>query len=145
MNTEIKQAIIDEDILKCWPAIKVLRPHLVIDGFTDMVSKMQKDGYFLAFIEIGGLAVSVIGYRFLTMLYNGKQIYIDDLVTLEDYRGRGFARMLIDYVTELGKEKGIDCVTLDSGPSRHAAHRLYLNLGFNIVSYHFEKKLKHLN
>lgn len=75
------------------------------------------------------------------MLFNGKQIYIDDLTTSEDGRGKGYGSALLDFVIDLAISKGYDCVSLDSGPSRHTAHRLYLNKGFQINSLHFVKDL----
>ncbi|MFC0184803.1 Acetyltransferase (GNAT) family protein [Pseudarcicella hirudinis] len=130
-----------EDILKCWEVLHLLRPHLKEADFADKVMEMFSEGYQIAFIEENEKAVAAIGFRYLQMLYNGKQIYIDDLSTVEEARGKGFAGKLLDYVVNLAKEKGCQCVTLDSGPARHTAHRLYLNKGFNIDSYHFSKKI----
>ena len=104
--------------------------------------EMFSEGYQMAYIEVNYQAVSAIGYRYLQMLHNGKQIYIDDLTTLPGERGKGYASRLLDYVIRIAKENSYDCVTLDSGPHRHEAHRLYLNKGFIIGSYHFTKPLK---
>jgi GNAT superfamily N-acetyltransferase len=75
-------------------------------------------------------------------LYNGKHIYIDDLSTLPEYRGKGYAGLLLDYVESEAIVKGYQAVTLDSGHHRAAAHRLYMNKGFTIVAHHFSKTLK---
>lgn len=138
---EIKIATTEEDILKCWDVLFVLRPHLVKEKFVPTVKEMMTEGYQLAFIEESGKAVSAIGFRYLQYLYNGKHIYIDDLVSLPETRGKGYAGMLLDYVHNLAKEKGYGCVALDSGHQRHAAHRLYLNKGYSIVAHHFMKTL----
>lgn len=121
--------------------MKLLRPHLEETDFVPLVKAMMADGYNLAFIEENGQAASAIGYRYLQKLYDGKQIYVDDLTTLDTYRGKGYAGQLLDFVFKLAKEQGYSCVTLDSGPTRHNAHRLYLNKGFLISSMHFSRKL----
>jgi len=137
---EIKIAESPDDILRCWEVMHVLRPHLVREQFVPMVTEMIREGYVLAYIkgEAGRHdAPAAVGFRYLRFLLHGEHIYIDDLSTLPEFRKKGLARLLLDYVFRLAKEKGLNVVTLDSGPGRHDAHRLYLNHGFSISSYHF--------
>lgn len=138
---EIKIATTEEDILKCWDVIFVLRPHLVKEEFVSIVKEMFTQGYQLAYIEENGKAASAIGFRYQQYLFNGKHFYIDDLVSLPETRGKGYAGKLLDYVVDLAKEKGYKYVTLDSGHQRHTAHRLYLNKGYSINAHHFVKSL----
>ncbi|HEY9006542.1 GNAT family N-acetyltransferase [Ohtaekwangia sp.] len=138
----IQRAQTREDISKCWDVLLALRPHLQHDTFVDRVWEMLGEGYHLAFIEEGGKAVAAIGYRFQNFLFNGKHIYIDDLSTLPEYRGRGFAAALLDYVDEQARAKGLNVVALDSGYQRTDAHRLYLNKGFTMICHHFQKNLQ---
>jgi len=137
----IQLATTKEDILKCWDVINVLRPHLDQEAFADTVLEMLQEGYKLAFIEKDGKGVAAIGYRYQNFLYNGKHIYIDDLVTLPAYRKQGLAAALLDFVDAEARARGYKCVTLDSGHHRNDAHRLYLNKGFVISSHHFLKNL----
>ncbi|HWB26409.1 MAG TPA: GNAT family N-acetyltransferase [Chitinophagaceae bacterium] len=138
---EIKTALTEEDILKCWDALKALRPHLDKDTIVARIMKMMSEGYKLLFIEESGKAMSIAGYRYLNTLFNGLHYYIDDLSTLEEARGKGYGGMLLDHITELASKNGFACVTLNSGYTRHTAHRLYLNNGFVLASHHFEKRL----
>jgi ribosomal protein S18 acetylase RimI-like enzyme len=129
------------EIKKCWYVFSLLRPHLKEEIFVDKITEMLSEGYQIAFIEEDGEAVSAIGFRYIQMLSNGKQIYIDDLTTSEKVRGKGYASALLDFVVNMAMSKGYDCISLDSGPSRNTAHRLYLNKGFQIKSMHFVKYL----
>jgi GNAT superfamily N-acetyltransferase len=138
---EIKIATNEEDILKCWDVLLVLRPHLIKEDFIATIKEMMTEGYQLAYIEENGKAASAIGFRYQQYLYNGKHFYIDDLVSLPETRGKGYASMLLDYVADLAKEKGFKVVTLDSGYTRLDAHRLYLNNGFVLAAHHFSKSL----
>ncbi|HEY3405759.1 MAG TPA: GNAT family N-acetyltransferase [Ohtaekwangia sp.] len=140
-HVHIQEARTAEDIQKCWDVMHALRPHLKQEVFVDTVREMFEEGYKLAFIEQQGKAVSAVGYRFQNFLYNGKHIYIDDLSTLSEYRGHGYAGKLLDYVSELARKKGLKKVSLDSGHQRFTAHRLYLNKGYIITSHHFECNL----
>lgn len=138
---EISIANSDSDILLCWQVMKELRPHLNEADFLPTVKEMMEEGYILAFIKEDNTAVAAIGFRYLQLLYNGKQYYIDDLTTLPGHRGKGYAGKLLDYVVDLARTNGFDAVTLDSGHQRFDAHRLYLNKGFTISAHHFSKKL----
>ena len=138
---EVKIATIEEDILKCWDVLLVLRPHLIKEEFIATIKEMITEGYQLAYIEENGKAASAIGFRYQQYLCNGKHFYIDDLVSLPETRGKGYAGILLDYVADLAKEKGYKCVTLDSGYTRLDAHRLYLNKGFVLAAHHFSKSL----
>jgi GNAT superfamily N-acetyltransferase len=132
----------DHDIVKCWEVIKELRPHLEEHSFVPMVKEIMNEGYQLAFIEVEDKAAAAVGFRYIQYLFNGKQYYIDDLVTLREYRGKGYGAKLLDYVFELAKENGYKHVSLDSGFQRHDAHRLYLNKGFILATHHFIKQIE---
>ena len=47
-------------------------------------------------------------------LFEGTFIYIDDLSTLPEARGKGFGGALFDYVVEKAKSEGLPAVHLDS-------------------------------
>ena len=78
------------------------------------------------------------GFRILNLLFSGRTLYIDDLVTRDSDRSRGFGAALFDWLVEHAKEQGCEHLTLDSGVQRFAAHRFYLNRGMDITSHHFE-------
>lgn len=140
---QIQLARTGHDIQKCWPVMKLLRPHLDEANFVPLVKEMISEGYELAFVEENGMAASAIGFRYQQKLFDGKQIYVDDLTTLEEHRGKGYAGQLLEFVFDLARQRGCACVTLDSGVGTHRqdAHKLYLNKGFVISSMHFTKKL----
>jgi len=138
---KIQLASAENDIIKCSEVLRELRPHLDDITFINMVKEMLGEGYKLAFIEEDSKGVAAIGYRHLQFLYNGKHIYIDDLVTLPAYRSKGYAGALLDYVEAEAKAGGYKTITLDSGHHRTDAHRLYLNKKFAITAHHFVKNI----
>ncbi len=134
---EIKIAESKEDFLKCWEAVRELRPHLSLDEYLVLILKMMDEGYKMIYTEENEVVVSFCGYRYQTMLYRNKSIYIDDLCTLPEARGKGYAAALINYVFDEAKETHCKSVHLDSGHHRFDAHRFYLNQKFKITSHHF--------
>ncbi len=140
---EIKYAITQEEFLKCWNAISALRPMLTVEKYLELIESMKTQGYQLLFMEEeNGEVPAILGFRYLTMLYCGNIIYIDDLSTLPQARGKGYGNQLLDFVINLAQEKNLDGVHLDSGHQRFDAHRLYLNKKFNITSHHFALTLQ---
>lgn len=137
----IKTAQTKEDFLKCFDVMQALRPHLTVESFLELTSKMKNENYALIFIEENEKAVSACGFRYLTTLFDGRYIYIDDLSTLPEARGKGHAGMLFDFVVEKAKSENLKAVHLDSGHQRFDAHRLYLNKGMKIVYHHFRLEL----
>ena len=140
---DIKIAKSVEDIQKCKEVILCLRPHRDETTLEATLLEMFGEGYVLAYIEENNKAIAMIGFRYLQFLYNGKHIYIDDLSTLPEARGKGCAAALLTYVADEAKAKGYNIVTLDSGVTaqRVDAHRLYFNQGFYISSLHFSKNI----
>ena len=134
---DIQQATTKEDFLKCWEVVHELRPQLDEERYLTLMLYMLDEGYKMIFIEESGKAVSFCGYRPMTMLYSGRSIYIDDLCTLPEARGKGHAGVLLNYVVKEAKKEEMQSVHLDSGHWRHDAHRLYLNQGFKIIAHHF--------
>ncbi|WP_210519713.1 GNAT family N-acetyltransferase [Hymenobacter terricola] len=134
-------AISDAQILACWPALHLLRPRLVYETFLAQIQDMRQHGYALAYLETGGEVVAVMGFRYLTQLYAGRTLYIDDLSTLPAAQGRGYGSHLLDYALELAQTRRLDGVALDSAFAREAAHRLYRHKGFEPVAFHFYHSL----
>ncbi len=137
----------DEQIRRCLPAVLALRPQFSAEQALEQIRFQQtEDRYILAFIDLGDNAdaPAAIGYRIMHLLHSGKTLYIDDLSTLPEGRGKGYASALLDFVVGQARQAGCQSVSLDSGqnPARYAAHRLYLNKGFNITSHHFHLSLQ---
>ncbi len=134
----IKFANTQDEYLKCWNAISVLRPNLTKENYLALIDNMKNQTYQLAYIEEeNGDVPAVIGFRFMTMLYCGNIIYIDDLSTVSEARGKGYASQLLDFIIDLAQTQKLDGVHLDSGHQRNDAHRLYLNKKFKITAHHF--------
>jgi len=146
----VRIAQTEAELRRCLPALVTLRPHLTPKEALEQILLLQKeDRYVVAYVDTDEqdssetAAPAAIGYRYMNLLFSGKTLYIDDLSTLPDQRGKGYAGQLLDFVIAEARKAGCAAVTLDSGqnPQRYDAHRLYLNKRFNIVSHHFALKL----
>ena len=141
---KVEKATNDEQVLKCFEAMQALRPHLNKADFVDLIKKMSAEGYLLAYVIADKKVVAVTGYRIIHHLYCGKLIYVDDLSTMQEYRKKGFAKLLMDFILHEARKNNCKQIDLDSacGPHRYDAHRFYLRYGFNITSHHFSLVIK---
>ncbi len=138
---KIALATTPEQIGRCSSVMRELRPHIKAIDFAARVLQQQKEGYQLAYLELDRAVRSVAGFRIFNLLFSGRTLYIDDLVTHDSDRSRGFGAALFDWLVEHAKENGCEHLTLDSGVQRFAAHRFYLKRGMDITSHHFDLKL----
>jgi GNAT superfamily N-acetyltransferase len=144
MPAMVKVASDDEDVEKCKEVLLALRPHIPPEQYSQALRLTLADQRMLLFVEENGKGVSALVFEWGYNLYRGKYIYVDDLSTLPEARGKGYASELLDWVISYARENGFDQVHLDSAVNegRWDAHRLYLNRGFHITSLHFASKLK---
>ena len=131
-----------DEILRCFPVMAELRPHLKEAEFVARVQRQQRDGYHLAFLSEKGKVLAVAGYRYSESLSWGKFMYVDDLVTTEKSRSRGNGQKLIKWLISQAKAHDCDQFHLDSGVQRFGAHRFYLASRMDIIAHHFALKLK---
>jgi GNAT superfamily N-acetyltransferase len=134
-----------ESITTLKAAFKVmaeLRPHLDMEKFLSLVHEMREEGYRLAGLFDGEGLKAVAGYRIQTMLVRGRSLYVDDLVTTSEMRGKGYGKLMLDWLMREAKRAGCNEFHLDSGVQRFAAHAFYFGRGLHISGYHFVTGLK---
>jgi GNAT superfamily N-acetyltransferase len=118
-----------------------LRPHLTETDFVSRVQRQMKNhGYVLVYVASQNEIVAVAGYRVAEFLAWGRTFYVDDLVCRSAFRERGYGGKLLDWLLEKAKELSCDQFHLDSGVTRHDAHRLYLGRKLQISSHHFSRE-----
>jgi GNAT superfamily N-acetyltransferase len=132
----------DAQIAATFDVMHQLRPHLERDAYVPSIrGLMESDGFRLAAVTDGGEVRAVAGYRFMNMLYCGRILYIDDLVSDERVRSRGYGKALLDWLKEEGRREECSEVQLISRTIREQAHRFYFREGFGIECFHFRAKL----
>ena len=136
-----KQALTDEEVRNCFAVMAELRPHLKEANFLETVRELEQEGFRLAYIENAGEVVAVSGYRIYSNLFMGKHLYVDDLVTAERHRSKGYGEQLLSWLRNVARENGCKILHLDSGTQRQRAHKFYLAQGMFITSFHFAEEI----
>ena len=117
-----------------------LRPGLPEDYVGRLMEVFAGGGRMVVAAEAGevhGLAI----WRLIENTYEGRRLYVDDLVTDEQRRSRGVGKALLCWLEAHARELGCDMLALDSGVQRSRAHAFYFREGMTIASFTFRKAL----
>lgn len=132
-----------DEIMRSFDVFFELRPHLKNkEIFVDQIIEQQKEGYQIMAIEENKEIAACVGFRFIIMLAWGKILYIDDLITKTEFRGKGYGKKLLQHLTQIGKTHLREAIHLDTGYTRHVAHKIYLQQGFELHCHHLALKLE---
>lgn len=131
----------DADIEECGIAMLELRPHIRVEDFVNRVRLQEKEGFRLVSMNADGRPVAAAGIRFVTNLAWGRFLYVDDLVTLDAERSKGYGAQLLKWLHDYARDQKCDQLHLDTGTWRKDAHRFYDREGMEMTSYHYASKL----
>ena len=134
---DVKLLESDSEIAALCPVLLELRPQYNTDNLIAQIQKQRGEGYQLAYVEAEGEVLCVAGFVIGHKLAWEKHIYVDDLVSSAKHRSHGAGALLIDWLKQHGVANGCKQLHLDSGVTRHQAHRFYLREHFAISSHHF--------
>ena len=124
------------------PVLAELRPHLT----PELLAAVYAEGYpqglrFTAVYDEQDLCTAVAGWRLIATTVAVRKLYVDDLVTVADHRGRGIGRALLQELERRARQAGCRAIDLDSAVTRADAHRFYLRERMAITSFHFARVL----
>lgn len=132
----------DEQIGATYDVMVQLRPHIARAEYVPFVQRLiANERFSLAALSDDGVVRAVAGYRVMEMLYCGRMMYIDDLVTDERVRSRGYGKALIDWLKAEARRLSCTEVQLISRVTREEAHRFYFREDFGIEAFHFRATL----
>jgi GNAT superfamily N-acetyltransferase len=137
----IQIATTDAEINRCFSVMHQLRPMLIAEEFVSRIQTQQAEGYQLAFLEEQNTIASVAGFRLQTLLWSGRTLYVDDLVTDAALRSQGHGEAMLQWLIAQAREAGCTTFALDSGTHRNEAHAFYFRNGLRISDFHFKLAL----
>ena len=115
-----------------------------LEKFTALLKNyMQEDDKKILVAQIdNSKIIGMISMVFLSRLnQNTSEMYVPELIVLQNYRSKGIGKKLINFSIELGKEKKCHRIRLESGNQRIESHKFYKHLGFEDSSIFFTKNL----
>jgi len=141
MSATIILATSEDEINACYPVMAELRPHVTEGEFLSRIKRqIETANYGLACV-LDNEVRAVAGFRISENLAWGKFLYVDDLVSRNDDRSKGYGGLLFDWLLDHARRHNCDQFHLDSGVQRFRAHRFYLMKRMEIQSHHFAMKV----
>lgn len=103
--------------------------------------EIKHQNYQCAVIFEGNELVGVTGLWFCTRHYVGKSVELDHVYILPEHRGNGLGKIFMIWIYNYVKERDCNSVELNTYVQNYPSHKFYYNEGFEILGYHFLKKL----
>ena len=94
------RALDDEAAIRAaWPVVAQLRPHLDADALVAQLQRqMAESGFRAHALHDAGVPRAYAGWRVHENLVYGRHMYVDDLVTDETVRSRGYGKAMLDWL-----------------------------------------------
>jgi len=118
-----------------------LRQQLPAD-YVARLTEVFAGGARMALVVKDGSVLCVALWRLIENTFEGRRLYVDDLVSDETRRSQGAGKMMLDWLEAKAKVLDCDVLALDSGVQRQRAHRFYFREDMHISSFSFRKTLK---
>lgn len=130
------------DLEKYFEVMKILRPHVSLESFlTIYKSAHEQDGYEVVGYINEDEVVAVMGYRILYDLVRGKHIYVDDLITMDQFRSKGIGQKFLTYAEEIAKKNHCSVVRLCTGIENLGGIQFYERQGYQKKAFAYSKKV----
>ena len=126
----IRRVELESELAAIFLLVAQLRPRVArasAEAFVAQVRRQTSDGYAAAAGYVDGEPVVYAGYRPACTLARGPHLFVDDLVTHESARGRGYGRAMLRWLAREALNLGLARVHLDS---RDTARGFYEKVGF---------------
>lgn len=115
-----------------------LRPALDAD-YPAQIERMIPEGARLAQLVDDGEVRAIALWRVFETTYCGRRLEIEDLVSDEAHRSKGYGKAMLNWLTDKAAALGCPTTTLHSAVHRDRAHRFYFREGFHILGFHFSR------
>ena len=96
----------------------------------DIVNTKDKNVRFLCALMDNLVIGSIMITTIFDPVKNINIYHLDYISVLCEYRNKGIATCLLNYVDDLAKKENISCIELTSNNKRHDAIRLYFKQGY---------------
>lgn len=124
------------------PLVAQLNKDVSLDVLKSRLTMMTTKGFQClgAYKEekLVGVAGYWLGYRF----WGGKYIDIDNFVVDENHRSHGIGNKLMEALEKIAEKENCEISVLDTYTQNHRSHKFYHQKDYQIVGFHFYKKLK---
>lgn len=127
-------------LARAQPVHRQLRDRLPVD-YAGRLREIFANGGRMSVAAEESVVRGVALWRVIENSYEGRRLYVDDLVIDQAHRARGIGGTLLRHLEHRARELQCDVLALDSGTQRTLAHRFYFGEGLVIPAFCFRKNL----
>lgn len=138
---EIK-IIAKEELESILPFLEWLNPDTELTILIDRLNEVRATNYQSVGVYDNEKLIAVSGIWILYKIYVGKHIEPDNIMVHPGYRNKGVGDLLMNWIHNYALEIGCRSSELNSRVTNHRGHKFFMQLGYEIIGYHFIKKLK---
>ena len=104
-------------------------------------AEMVTQNYECSAIYDGEKLIGIAGLWYSTRHYSGRSVELDHVYIDDSYRRKGLGKQFMKCIYDYVAQKGYQSVELNTYVQNYLSHKFYMNEGFEILGYHFLKKL----
>ena len=123
------------------PFLSLLDQKIGEDILESRLIKMFTQGYRCVGIFDGEKIIGLSGLWMMTKYYVGKHIEPDNVIIHPDYRGSGVGDALMKWIFDYAISQGCIASELNCYVSNNAGQKFWINQGYNVIGFHYQKML----
>ncbi|PLT29976.1 GNAT family N-acetyltransferase [Peribacillus deserti] len=133
----------ESEFIQAFPLMLQLCDHLSQQEYIQLLNEMRKEGYRLfALLDEENRMTALAGVFIHIDFFNGKYLWISELVTCQETRSNGIGKLLMKDIEDFAKKEKCKKVITYSGLSRDKAHHFWENhMGCERRGIVFKKEL----
>jgi GNAT superfamily N-acetyltransferase len=116
-------------------------PALSAHVLKQRLSAMMEYNYHCAGLYLENKLIGISGFWVGSKFYCGKYLELDNVFIEEEYRSTGLGETLVNWLEQHAKNIDCEVILLDAYTSNTRAHKFYMQKNYEIIGYHFSKKL----
>jgi len=144
MTNKIDFKILEKiDVEKIAVLGQQLNPDLSLQQTKDYFLQMFDSQNYICFgVFLNEELVGISSAWTTVRLYSGKQLEVDNVIIDKAQQSKGLGKLFFEYIENWAKEKEYKTIELNTYVQNSKSHKFYFNLGFDILGFHFLKRLK---
>ena len=123
------------------PLLKLLDNKIPDDILDSRLTEMFAQGYKCVGVFEEEKIIGISGLWILTKYYVGKHIEPDNVIIHPDYRGAGVGEELMKWIYEYAISQNCIASELNCYVSNNAGQKFWINQGYQVIGFHYQKKL----
>ena len=130
------------DLKQITALTKVLNPNLSVSVLAARQLDMFELETYRCFGIVKNNQLIAVSSGWLTIrLYSGKQLEIDNVIVNPSVQSTGIGAQFLNEIETWATKNGCDTIELNTYVENSRSHKFYFNMGYEILGFHFQKKL----